>query len=249
MVVGIVVKITLLLSPGGESSTRRASCHPIVVQTSDSADSYWEIQPAGDGAAEPSTVTPERRSSAQGSLTLFLDVHLLGRSSWLSDWSALDTHWEESHSRAGPLAWKVKSSMVAFTDFLPVQSDNWWAKLTPGNGTGRFCCSFWVKPRSSLAQFYSEEALHVGGNCHVARCVCWGLASSPPATVLMVSPLGWEPHEKRQGKVVGLGTRPHLKSLTLSFLHYNKMLTLKKKAKVSHGFKIIHFIMTVQKPM
>lgn len=47
MVVGRVVKITLLSSPMGVY--RRASHHPTVVQTSDSSDSYWEIQPAGDG--------------------------------------------------------------------------------------------------------------------------------------------------------------------------------------------------------
>lgn len=77
MVVGIVVKITLFSSPMGVIY-RRASCHPIVVQTSDSADSYWEIQPAGDGAA-CFLQCPQRGEALPRALSNpFLDVHLLG---------------------------------------------------------------------------------------------------------------------------------------------------------------------------
>lgn len=74
MVVGRVVKITLFSSPMGVY--RRASRHPTVVQTSDSSDSYWEIQPAGDGA-ECFLQCPQREALPMALSHPFLDVHLL----------------------------------------------------------------------------------------------------------------------------------------------------------------------------
>ena len=115
MVVGIVVKITLFSSPMGVY--RRASCHPIVVQTSESSDSYWEIQPTGDGA-ECFLECPQRGEALPRALSNpFLDVHLLEKQLiiWpVSAWHPLGR--VSLKGRATGLKGGV-ASMVVFTDF------------------------------------------------------------------------------------------------------------------------------------